>query len=89
MLDIGADSRSIGMDQIRPESPPILCGHRVQAQVSPIPVHTNSLTGGKTRSELSPSLGKSPVVHQDEIESGLMSAMVQRMRHTKIWVSTS
>ena len=34
----------------------------------------NGMAGGEAGSELGPSLGKSPIVHQDEVKSGLSSA---------------
>jgi hypothetical protein len=77
------------MNQIRPESPPILRDDRIQPQMSSISMQTDSLAGGKTRSELSPSFSKSPVVHQDQIQSSLMSASIRHVSRTKIWVSTS
>ena len=77
MLDPRAGSHSIRMDQIRPKTPPILGNHRIQSQMGSISVQTNSLTGGKTRSKLSPSFSKSSVVHQDKIESSLMSASTE------------
>jgi hypothetical protein len=74
MLDAQADSRSIRMYQIRPESPPVLRDDRIQPQMSSISMQTNSLTSGKSPSELGPSFSKSPVVHQDQIQSSLLSA---------------
>lgn len=70
------DSRSIRMQEIRPESSPILGDVRVLTELCPVTMQSNSLTRGDSRAEFGPSLGETPFVHENEVESGLQRELV-------------
>jgi hypothetical protein len=74
------DSRSIRMQEIRPKSSPILGDVRVLAELCPVTMQSNGLTRGDSRAEFGPSLGETPFVHENEVESGLQRELVTMFR---------
>ena len=65
----------VGVYQVRPQPPPVFRSIVVQSQLCPIPVQTKSLRNAYSRSEFCPGFSQSSIVHQNQIQPSLRSAL--------------
>jgi hypothetical protein len=72
------NSRSIRVQEIRPESSPILGNVRVLAELCPVTMQSNRLARSDSRAKFGPPLGETTFVHENEVESGLQRELVTK-----------